>query len=104
MDKIAKQREDEYIARTEFQRCKKLAAERAARLKQQELEELKLRHWMRCPKDGMELIEIDYMGVRVDKCSHCGGIYLDAGELEKLFEANAETEQGVMSRILGVFR
>ncbi len=104
MDKIAKQREDEYIARTEFQRCKKLAEEKAARLKQQELEELKRLHWMRCPKDGMELIEIDHRGICVDKCSHCGGIYLDSGELDKLFKANAGTEQGVMARILGVFR
>lgn len=103
MEKIARQREAEYIARVEFERNKKLAEERAALLKQQELDELKQLHWMRCPKDGMELIEIEYMGVHIDKCSHCGGIYLDAGELEKILEANTKDE-GVLSRFLGVFR
>lgn len=31
---------------------------------------------------GMELIEIDYKGIEIDKCSECEGIWLDAGELE----------------------
>jgi len=101
--KIAKQREDEYFARTEFDRCKKLAEERAAKLKQKELDELKRLHWMRCPKDGMELIEIELKGVRVDKCSHCGGIYLDNGELEKIVQSTPASE-GFVSHILKVFR
>lgn len=101
--KIAKQREDEYFARTEFDRCKKLAEERAAKLKQKELDELKRLHWMRCPKDGLELIEIELRGVRVDKCSHCGGIYLDNGELEKIVETRSGAE-GFVSHILKVFR
>jgi uncharacterized protein len=103
MDKIARQREAEYITRMEFERHKKLAEERAAQLKQQELDELKRLHWMRCPKDGMELVEVEHAGVHIDKCSHCGGIYLDAGELDKIMEANAK-EEGVLSRFLGVFR
>ena len=103
MDKIARQREAEYIARMEFDRNKKLAEERAAQLKQQELEELKRIHWMRCPKDGMELIEVEYAGVHIDKCSHCGGIYLDAGELEKILEANTK-EEGILSSFFSVFR
>ena len=102
MDKIAKQREDEYIARTEFHRCKKLAEERAARLKKKELDELKQLHWMRCPKDGLELIEVELGDIRVDKCSHCGGIYLDNGELEKIVGTKSEST-GFMSRIFKVF-
>ena len=101
--KIAKQREDEYFARTEFDRCKKLAEERAAKLKQKELDELKRLHWMRCPKDGLELIEVELKGVRVDKCSHCGGIYLDNGELEKIV-GSAPGSEGFVSHILKVFR
>jgi len=30
----------------------------------------------------MELFEIDYKGIKVDKCWACEGIWLDAGELE----------------------
>ena len=102
MEKIARQREDEYIARTEYLRLKAIADEREARLKQQERDELKRLHWMRCPKDGMELIEMEHMGVHVDKCAHCGGLFFDAGELEKAIETNAEKD-GFVSRILGIF-
>ncbi len=101
--KIAKQREDEYFARVEFDRVKKIADENAAKMKQQELDELRKLHWMRCPKDGMELIEIEFMGVKVDKCTHCGGIFLDAGELDHLIEAH-QKEKDLFERILGVFR
>lgn len=101
--KLKTTKEDEYFARLEFERLKKIAEEHAATLKKQQLEELKQRHWMRCPKDGMELVEIEFSGVKIDKCTHCGGIYLDAGELETLFEANKK-EEGLMGRILNVFR
>ena len=100
--KASKTREDEYFARQEFERQKKIADEHAAKLKNKEREELKRIHWMRCPKDGMELAEIEHMGVRVEKCTHCGGIFLDAGELERLFEANRQ-QDGVLAKILGVF-
>ena len=39
-------------------------------------------HYMRCPKCGMQLIEIDYRGIEIDKCSECEGVWLDAGELQ----------------------
>lgn len=31
-------------------------------------------HYMRCPKCGMHLIEIDYKRIAVDKCSSCEGV------------------------------
>ncbi len=34
----------------------------------------------------MELVEIDFKGLEIDKCSECGGIYLDNGELETLLK------------------
>lgn len=100
--KVRKTREDDYFARFEYERLKKLAEEKAAKLKQQELEDLKNLHWMRCPKDGMELVEIEHLGVRVDKCTHCGGIYLDAGELEQLLKAN-QHQDGLLASFLKVF-
>jgi hypothetical protein len=100
--KIRKQREDEYFARLEFDRFRKLAEQKAAKMKEQEREELKRLHWMRCPKDGMELKEIEYLGVRIDKCAQCGGIFLDAGELERVFEANRE-QDGLAAKILNFF-
>lgn len=103
IEKIAKEREDEYFARLEFERRKKLAAEHEAKMKKQERENLKKLHWMRCPKDGMELVEIEFMGVQVDKCTHCGGIFLDTGELDQLFET-AKNRGRVFAKILSVFR
>lgn len=96
-------KEDEYFARLEFERIKKIAAENEAQLRHQEKEELRKLHWMRCPKDGMELVEIEFSGVHIDKCAHCGGIFLDAGELDRLFEASKRPD-GVLTKILGVFR
>jgi hypothetical protein len=76
------EKEEEYFARMDFERKKKLEEEKHMKLKGQEKKRLKELHYMRCPKCGMELIEIDYKGIKVDKCSACEGVWLDAGELE----------------------
>lgn len=39
---------------------------------------------MRCPKCGEALTETGYQDQRVDRCEACGGVWLDAGELEAL--------------------
>jgi hypothetical protein len=44
-------------------------------------------HWMRCPKCGKPLREENLHGVMIDRCTGCGGIYLDKGELELLARA-----------------
>ncbi|MEM0984547.1 MAG: zf-TFIIB domain-containing protein [Planctomycetota bacterium] len=37
-----------------------------------------------CPKDRTPMDAIDAGGVEVDRCSTCGGIWLDLGELQQL--------------------
>lgn len=37
-----------------------------------------------CPKCGSALLEFTYQQVRLDQCLHCEGIWLDAGELDKV--------------------
>ena len=44
---------------------------------------------MTCPKCHGEMRVYERSGVTVDQCSECRGIFLDRGELEKLFEAEA---------------
>jgi len=78
------EQEEEYFARQEFERRKKLAEERARALEAQERERLRQLHWMRCPKCGSELVEIEFRGVRIDKCVSCAGLWLDSGELEQV--------------------
>jgi len=55
---------------------------------------------MRCPKCGMELIEIDYRGIKVDRCSECLGIWLDAGELASI----SNLEKGTLDKLFSVFK
>ena len=55
---------------------------------------------MRCPKCGMELGEVDYKGIHIDKCFQCEGIWLDAGELELV----AKLEKGTLDKLFGIFK
>lgn len=43
-----------------------------------------------CPRCGEGLTARDHMGVTVDECPSCGGIWLDRGELEVLQERASE--------------
>jgi len=93
--------EEEYFARENAERLRKLAAEQKASLAAASREELKKTHWMRCPKCGMELHEIGFRGVQVDRCFSCGGTYLDAGELEKIAAPEGSAIVKSMLRIFG---
>ena len=48
---------------------------------------------MRCPRCGMALAERTRVGVAVDVCDGCRGVWLDRGELEKVLAALREEEQ-----------
>lgn len=94
------QKEEEYIARMEFEKKKKLEEQRHRNLKENEKKRLKELHHMRCPKCGMELIEIDYKKIEIDKCSKCEGIWLDAGELEAIMKL----EKTGLDKLFSVFK
>jgi Zn-finger nucleic acid-binding protein len=94
------EKEEEYFAREEFEQKKKEQEESLKRLEQEEKKRLKGLHYMRCPKCGMELIEINYKNIAVDKCSSCEGIWLDAGELEAI----SVLEKGNLNKWFGVFK
>jgi len=55
---------------------------------------------MRCPKCGMELVEIGYHGIKIDRCASCSGVWLDTGELEQV----ARAEAGFLGSFLKVFK
>ncbi|SCL65757.1 zf-TFIIB domain-containing protein [Micromonospora chersina] len=46
-----------------------------------------------CPKCHGEMRQYERSGVIIDQCGECRGIFLDRGELEKLFEAEANWNQ-----------
>jgi uncharacterized protein len=93
--------EEEYFAREELE-LRKRQRERA----EQEAQEAERRtHLMKCPKDGYDLATSTYHGVQIETCPHCGGMWLDAGELEAVAH---EERPGLFSRVfsdaLGSFR
>ncbi len=92
-------KEEEYFARLEFARKKKLEAELQKKMERDEKRKQKELHFMHCPKCGMKLIEIDYKGIEVDKCSSCDGVWLDAGELQ----AVSKLEKSVLDKFFSVF-
>ncbi len=94
------EKEEEYFARLEFEKRKKQEAKKQAQIMEEEKRKLKKLHYMRCPKCGMHLIEIDYKRIAVDKCSSCEGVWLDAGELE----AVSEMDKGALDKLFSVFK
>jgi acetyl-CoA carboxylase beta subunit len=96
------EQEEQYIARQEFARIKRLREEAARETAEQEKVQLKEMHWMRCPKCGMELDELDFRGVVVDACFACGGMFFDHGEIDKIVEQ--EESGSVLSKVVsGLF-
>jgi hypothetical protein len=93
--------EQEYFARQDLERKRRSALEHEERLKAAERAQLRERHWMRCPKCGMELLEVEYRGLKVDQCSSCDGVWLDAGELESIA---ASDKGGFLGGLQAFFR
>lgn len=57
---------------------------------------------MRCPKYGRKLEETIYQQARIDRCTGCGGVWLDPGELEALApEAHASWLGDLLSHMTG---
>jgi hypothetical protein len=94
------EKEEEFFARTEFERLKKIEEDKQKNIQQQERERLKKLHHMRCPKCGMELIEIDYKGITIDRCSECDGVWLDAGELDTI----SKLEKTGLDKFFSIFK
>ena len=94
------EREEEYFARMDFERKKKTEEERQKKMAEGEKKKLRDLHYMKCPKCGMELIEIDYRGIKIDRCSRCEGIWLDAGELEVV----SKLEKQRIDRFFSLFK
>ncbi|MDI6754668.1 MAG: zf-TFIIB domain-containing protein, partial [Thermodesulfobacteriota bacterium] len=93
-------KEEEYFTRLEFERRKNIEEEKHKSITEEEKKRLKELHFMRCPKCGMELIEIDYKNIKADKCSECQGVWLDAGELESV----SHLEKSVLDKFFSVFK
>ena len=94
------EREEEFFARQEFERLKKAEEQKRQAMQDEEVKRLKQLHFMRCPKCGMQLVEIDYRDIKIDRCTSCNGVWLDAGELEIV----SRLDSPAVSRFFRIFR
>lgn len=90
--------EEEYFAREEAEKKRKLALKQTKTMAQEELDALRALHAMHCPKCGLMLHEIQLEGVAVDRCFHCQGIFINEEGLQQLAQ-----KEGHWSRILRFF-
>ncbi len=97
--------EEEYFAREEIEKKRKLALQQSQALATQQREELKKLHYMKCPKCGLDLHTLTRGEVEIDTCFNCQGIFLDAGELEYLMNhAGHENSGKWMGAVLNLFK
>lgn len=87
--------EDEYFVRREAELLKARRAELMANRAEAERQT----HYMKCPKDGFDLQAQTFHGVAVDTCTHCGGMWLDPGELELI--SKHDDHHGLLGRVFG---
>lgn len=92
--------EEEYFARLEFEKKKKLAEKQMNMLSDKEKENLKNTHFLHCPKCGVELIVINYKDVEVEECPNCKGFWLDAGEVDRI----VSEKDSFISNVLRIFK
>jgi hypothetical protein len=94
-------REDEYFMKLDQEQLAKIRS----KLDKEREAELKLHskdtHWMKCPKCGGDLEEINYKSTMIDRCPQCKGIWLDHGELELVVKADAKVTKGFLKTLFG---
>ncbi len=90
--------EEEYFARQEYEKRKAALAEAGSKAAQDERARILAVAKGRCPKCASALVEVHYHGVELDKCSGCGGVWLDVGELERVAE-----DRGFLSGVRKIF-
>ena len=103
------EREDEWFVRNEKELLETARAarlkreqERLAKEKAEETKRLKDLHFMKCPKCGHDMKEEPLEGVSIDRCSHCEGIFFDAGELEQIYKKQAEERRSFFRKVLKI--
>lgn len=90
--------EDEYFVKLDADLIKaqraKLDAERA--------KAERASHYMRCPKCGGQLAEIEHHHMKIDRCPDCGGIWLDKGEMEMLEHVDQSNVRSFVRTMFGL--
>jgi hypothetical protein len=78
----------------------KREAERRQEENEEERKRLRDLHFMKCPKDGHDMVEEDVLGTKIDRCGFCEGVFLDAGELETIFAKKSEDRRSIFRKLI----
>jgi ribosomal protein L37AE/L43A len=89
--------EEEYFAKANAE----LIKERRALLDTVRSQIARKAHYMKCPKCGGDLKEVEHHHVKVDQCTDCKGVWLDAGEIELLEHAQNSGAMKFFSSMFG---
>lgn len=92
------EQEEQWFKDQELKNRREREAELGQASTQAERDARRQAHYMKCPKCGADLAEHDYEGVKIDSCTECRGVWLDAGELEQL---TAEKGAGFLGFLRG---
>ena len=95
----ARREQEKYFYKRDRELLEKLRAKAEAERREMDRKHRKEAHWMKCPKCGHDLQETQMGPLLVDRCTDCGGVFFDAGELEMLLAAEKETS--VLRRLFG---
>ncbi|HSB09806.1 MAG TPA: zf-TFIIB domain-containing protein [Blastocatellia bacterium] len=79
-DEREKSLEEEYFRRKEKELIEKMRAKRAEEEERAKVEASAIH----CPKCDGILVELTYEDVQIDRCNKCNGVWLDAGEMERI--------------------
>jgi hypothetical protein len=85
--------EEEYFAKRDAE----LLRQQRATLEKHAAEAERKSHYMKCPKCGYDLITGDWDSIQIDQCTHCHGIWFDAGEAEAVLK---HPQPNVIGRVL----
>ena len=101
MTGIPSEKEEQYFIEQEMKRLKKLHDEHLREQADEERQRMKELHFMHCTKCGQRMEATLLQGIEIEVCPDCGGIYLDAGELQKIMD---EKKWGPISGALSYAR
>jgi Zn-finger nucleic acid-binding protein len=86
--------EEDYFRRKEKEAIEKLRAKMTA----EEQARVEAAAKLQCPKCDGTLQAVMFEGVEIDTCDKCGGVWLDANELDAL---RKNDKGGIFSRLFG---
>ena len=95
MEERGRALEEEYFRRQEREAIEKLRAQMSA----EEQAKAAAAATLECPRCDGKLEGVINEGVEIDVCNTCGGVWLDAGELEQL--SKRESGGGWLGRLWG---